>query len=305
MTSIKGLRRRVTERRRLAKDIQQARAIDIDDVRAVGLFLGPYRNLTTLTASVLFLHPHCQVLNHAGRSVFDNDRIDFLARFEPARLDTFLRYAVQASAGGQRGSIGGSITHSHAFTDEYKTREIFEASGVDLVKTDIRALVWKESLATANHIRHHGTDLDAMFEADPRPRFLLPVRHPVDAAVSNVEKGFAKRFDGLPEDASVEQVVDAILDEYLWVMEARAGHPERFHVFFEHDAGRSTLTGLADFLELEPLESWLDGAGQAFDVKSRYDHPAALLEHYRLAVEKRFTDHPDFGAQLLRFVDTP
>jgi hypothetical protein len=301
MASIRGLKRHVGAWRATAAALHQARGIDISGVRSVGLFLGPYRNLTTLTAAVLFLHPHCQVLNHAGRRIFQRHRLDFLARYDEATFDHFVRYAIHQSAGGQRGAAGGSITHSHAFTGEYKVRDIFESSGNDLVKSDIRSLVWKESLATANHIRSSRADLDAIFETETRLRFLVPVRHPIDAAISNVTKHFAGRFEGLTNEASVEQVIDAILDEYLWVQTLRVRHPERFFVFFEHSTGRDTLAALARFLELEPLDSWLDPATEAFEVKARYDHPQELVERLQAGVESRFADHPDFADGLRAF----
>ena len=60
-----------------SRDLAAARNVSIDDVRTVCLFLGPYRNLTTLTASILFLHPNCQVLNHAANRIFHDRRTDF------------------------------------------------------------------------------------------------------------------------------------------------------------------------------------------------------------------------------------
>ena len=67
------------------------------------LFLGPYRNLTTLTASTLFLHPNCQVLNHASTRIFGDQRIDFFANYSDATFDAFLRYAIHISQSGARG----------------------------------------------------------------------------------------------------------------------------------------------------------------------------------------------------------
>lgn len=62
---------------------------DVDGVlsqlQTVGLFVGPYRNLTTLTAAVLALHPRCQVLNHAGDRLL-RGRKDFIGRYSDQRL---------------------------------------------------------------------------------------------------------------------------------------------------------------------------------------------------------------------------
>ena len=59
-------------------DLRESRYLDIQDIESVCLTLGPYRNLTTLTASVLYLHPNCQVLNHAGNRIYGKRKIDFL-----------------------------------------------------------------------------------------------------------------------------------------------------------------------------------------------------------------------------------
>src|SRR5690349_16380034 len=108
-------------------ELASARSVTTDQIRSVCLFLGPYRNLTTLTASLLFLHPRCQVLNHAACRIFGDPRFDFLADYSERRFNDFMRYAIHASRGGRRGQFGGSITHSHAFDEQYLTRELFEA----------------------------------------------------------------------------------------------------------------------------------------------------------------------------------
>jgi hypothetical protein len=286
-----------------SRDINAARAIRIDDVATVCLFLGPYRNLTTLTASILFFHPNCQVLNHAASRIFGDERIDFLDDYDEEKFRTFVQYAIRASGSGGRGKIGGSIVHSHAFDEEHATKKLFEESGGELIKEKIRALVWKESLRTSNHIRQHHTDLDAIFARNQRLRFLLPVRHPIDTATSNLKSGHAPLFDGITNDAPVERVVEAILDEFAWIEQLRRKNPDRFFIFFEHAFGRPTLEALADFLGLERDEAWIQHALAAFDIKKRYAHPAPLVARYREWVETKFANAPEFRRDLLRFVD--
>lgn len=58
---------------------------DIQDVRAVCLALGPYRNLTTLTASVIALHPNCQVLNHGWSRVAGKGKLNFLTDYDASK----------------------------------------------------------------------------------------------------------------------------------------------------------------------------------------------------------------------------
>src|SRR5689334_13648080 len=72
--------------------------IDISECKSVCLALGPYRNLTTLTAATLFLHPNCQVLNHGGMRIFGNLQVDFLSNnYSEERFNRFVQYAIRIS----------------------------------------------------------------------------------------------------------------------------------------------------------------------------------------------------------------
>ncbi len=286
-----------------SRDLKAARNLPIEEVRTVCLFLGPYRNLTTLTASILFLHPNCQVLNHAANRIFHDDRTDFFDGYSDEKFDTFVRYAIHASVGGGRGMLGGSIIHSHAFDDGHVTRELFESTGGKLIKEAIHSLIWKESLRTSNRIRKTGIDLGTIFAKNARLRFLLPVRNPIDCAVSNIKTGHVKLFPGLDKESPVEKVVEAILDEIAWVRGWERKHPERFFIYFEPEFSEETLVRLTEFLKIEMNEGWKKNALAAFDIKKRYDHPEPLVSHYRRAVEERFGPDPEFAARLLRFVE--
>jgi hypothetical protein len=248
----------------------------------------------------LFLHPQCQVLNHAGAQVFCTDS-DFLEETTRLRVDSFIRHATELSAGGARGDCGGSITLSHAFDGQHRMKELFKQSRLSLVKQDIRTVFWKESHRTANLIRERGVDLSALFAADPRPRFLLPIRHPLDCAASNIKTGHVKFFKGLADPQSLPAVCDAVLDEILWAMQLAARFPERFFHFYEHEIDDDMLRKMEKFLELDHHDGWLALAREAMTSKSHYPHPPALLKHYRSAVSARFGDFPEAAAQLLAF----
>lgn len=279
-----------------------ARRIDIDTVRTVCLALGPYRNLTTLTGSLLFLHPNCQVLNHAGPRIFGDPRIDFLAEYDRERFHNFVRYAVQIAKKGRRGRYGGSITHSHAFAQKHKTGTVLRSAAGKRVKRDIRCLFWKESLRTANHIREHGTDLDEILSRNKRLRFLLPIRHPLDCAVSNLKTGHVDLFPNLDRRANLPAVVDGILDEFAWFFDLEQRWPDRFFHFFEHGFDRAMLADLADFLQLPRDGGWMDRAVEAFEIKSGYEHDRKLVEHFRTGVARRFGDRPEIAEPLVAFV---
>src|SRR5688572_6710957 len=150
-------------------------AVDISQLQTVALTLGPYRNLTTLTASILFLHPECQVLNHGGPQILASEELDFFCNYSDERFARFVRFAVLASQGGDRGGPGGSITLSHAFDGGYEVKKMFEERfGSIRVKPVIKTLMWKESLILANHLRKHGIDVSRILEVNDRLRFLVP-----------------------------------------------------------------------------------------------------------------------------------
>lgn len=268
---------------------------------SVCLMLGPYRNLSTLTAATLFLHPQCQVLNHAGDRVFGGE-YDFFSDCSSRGIDRFIRGAIEMSAGGERGDHGGSITLSHAFDPPHRMRALFERSGLPLVKHDIRSLLWKESHRTANLIRDRGVDLAGLLAADTRLRFLLPIRHPLDCAVSNIKTQHVRHFKSVVDPTDVGEVCEAVLDEIRWVMDLAERFPGRFFHFYEHSIGDRKLVDLETFLELDHDERWLALAREAMSPSSRHEHPAALVDRYRAAVQARFADYPETTAKLLAFV---
>ena len=55
---------------------------NLGDLRSVCLMLCPYRNLTTLTASMAALHEHWQVLNHV---IFADPRLNFFRGYTVPR----------------------------------------------------------------------------------------------------------------------------------------------------------------------------------------------------------------------------
>lgn len=277
--------------------------MDISQVKTLCLALGPYRNLTTLTASILFLHPNCQVLNHGSARIFDDPDIDFLKDYSKHRFDNFLRFAIFLSGQGNRGKGGGSITFSHAFDEKHKIGQIFrDRFGDVLVKVRILGLFWKESLRTSQHLRDNNVDLDELFKQNNQLRFLLPIRHPIDCAMSNQRTGHAKQL-GLGEGAPVTAILDAVLEEILWVVELKQRYPKRFFYFLENDFQSDTVDQLASFLDLPVDEAWKQAVLEAFDSDRRYQHEQNLVRSYKEMVQNKFAPYPQFSARLLAFVE--
>jgi hypothetical protein len=282
-------------------ELWRARDIDVSGIETVGVILGPYRNLTTLTAGVLALHPACQVLNHAGMRILPWRMLNIFRGCGPKKMDRFKRYAVSVSAGGQRGDYGGSITYSHAFTRQPMAGLYRRRYGDRLVKPRIRSLVWKESLRVANQMRRRGTDIDVLLEQAPGLRFILPVRSPLDTARSNMRTGKTAIFPGLGEDAGLEETVTAVLEELLWFADLTRGREDFFLHYFQHSWNRDTLHRLAAFLSLDPEEGWIRDALEVFRVSSRYEYTEPQLDHYRAEVRRLFGGHPGFRKGLLAF----
>ncbi len=290
-------------RKRQAKraDLIRSNRINVEDVRTVCLALGPYRNLSTLTAATLALHPHCQVLNHGGERIFDDKRLDFLLDYTQEKLQAFMRYAIFISARKIRGDVGGSITASHAFDDLYKMAEIYNKyHGGRLVKNSIQCLFWKESLRTSNHIKNNGIDLGKLLSQNNSLRFLLPVRSPLDCAVSNLQKRYLTRFSGLNPASTVEQVLEAVLDEFAWFIRLQQQYPDRFFHFFAHAVTNETFADLAAFLKLDALDSWIEQCFTAFEVRSSYLHPQSLKEFFEKLVNEKFPHYPEFSEKLMQ-----
>lgn len=282
-------------------DLIRSRSIDISACESVCLALGPRGNLTTLTAATLFLHPDCQVLNHAGTRIYGNKQIDFLSDYSEERFERFIQFAIRISNKGFRGDRGGSITYSHAFDSKYQTKDVYQKTGEGLVKEHIRCLFWKESQRTSNLIREKHVDLGNIFKQNDKLRFLQPIRNPMDCAISNLNTGHVTMFKGLSRSSSVIEVTRTILDEIYWLGELVETYPGRFHYYFEHEISEKMLINLAKFLQLDPDETWLANALSIMKIKPSYDHNRELSTFYRDYVINKFSRFPALSEGLLLF----
>jgi hypothetical protein len=261
----------------------------------LGVFLGPYRNLTTLSAAVLSLHPDCRVLNHALDRIVGAPGIDPFAPAGSPRHRRFVRFALAASEGGGRGNFGGSITKSHAFDRDAMREAARRAPEPSTGRPS--AVVWKESMKVTDLLRLRGQDPVALSRANPALRFVLPVRNPLDCAASNVRTGHA-RYLAVTDPNDVAATLDAVLVELRAFVRCRDEHPPGFHLFFEDDPARPLLTGLASFLGLSPDPAWLEVAVDAWRPENRHEHPPALRARYEERVGELFADHPELAARL-------
>lgn len=280
----------------------QSRETDVSEVRTVCLALGPYRNLTTLTASLCALHPNCQVLNHGGNLILRDRKLNFLADYSDERFDAFTRFAIHVAGSSRRGrQWGGSIVGSHAFRRDVMKDVYAERFGDSLKKEHVHSVFWKESMRTSNLIRREKVDLGGVFARNGRLRFLYPVRNPLDCAVSNLKVGHVKWFEGLNAGATLSQTIEAVLREFAWFLDLHDAFPGRFFYFYENEDIRPVAERLAAFLRVDPEPQWLEGVVKAYQLESTYQHAPDVLDCYTSLVSKQFAARPSTAEALLAF----
>lgn len=286
------------------REVEPAAEIAPEQLESMCILLGPYRNLTTLTCSVLSLHPQCVVLNHAGIRALRNPRLNFLADPSPDKFREFVRYAGFSSRGGMRGMYGGDIRLSHAFDREAMREAQAQLQGS--ARGAARCLVWKDSHLVTNFLRSAGVDVRALLQRNEKIRFLLPIRNPIDCAISNLRTGHVAFFGpahGMSSATPLEQVVGAVLDEIAWFLSLResSGRPENFFLYFEHSMSRDVLEQMLAFLRLPRDETYLSAATDAFKSTGERRKEARTVERYVDQVNRKFANRPEMRDALLRF----
>ncbi|HEX7272851.1 MAG TPA: hypothetical protein VF420_11940 [Casimicrobiaceae bacterium] len=285
------------------RELDPGGEVNAAQLASVCILLGPYRNLTTLTSAVLSLHPQCLVLNHAAIRTLPNAKLNFLANYSRDKFQEFVRYACYASHGGTGGQYGGDIHLSHGF--EREAMRAAEAKLQSRGRGSVKCIVWKDSHLVTNFLREARVDVAALLRRNDRVKFMLPVRNPVDCAISNLQTGHVAFFDparGLSSGSRVEDVVAGVLDEIAWFLGLRdtSGRPENFFLYFEHEAGRDVLERMLDFLGLPRDETYLAAAADAFKVSgnARATQP---IEGYAGEVNRKFERYPAIRDALLKF----
>ena len=252
--------------------------------RRLAILLGPYRNLTTLTAAILSLHPEIQVLNHGAQTLWAADcHFDFIAAPNPQTFARFMKAAWRLSASGQRGDQGGSILHSHAFDGEQIRALYHDIFGDQAVKPDALWLVWKELMRVQRRLMAAPGSFSNLCRSFPDIRFILPIRNPLDCALSNLSTGHYRHF-GFDREATLTEVLNAVLQALKWVLEQREEHPTRVFAYTQYDPQPARFSAMASFLEIEPTETWLSAAKKAFVIQRRYECPASTVAAVRKLV---------------------
>lgn len=275
--------------------------IDVSSINTLVCLAGPYRNLTTLTASIAALHPNCQVLNHAQNRILPHQEVDFFSDYTLDKWKRFLQYGLLISKGGERGRTGGSILHSHAF-DYGNVKDLYrERYGEKSIKDHVQSILWKEGLFLANHLRKHNVDPIYLIKKQKRLKFVLPIRNVLDCAVSNKKTTLACIFNDIDKGSSLKEIISAILEEHLKFFKRQQKMPDHFFHFFEHSFDKETLMAYCHFANIPFDEQWSLDVLSIFDMKSMYDHDQEIIQFYNEEVEAKFNDYPEIKTKLLAF----
>lgn len=283
------------------KLISASKHIDISTIDTLVCLAGPYRNLTTLTASIAALHPNCQVLNHAQERILPHQNVDFFSNYSLERWTQFLQYAISLSTGGERGRNGGSILYSHAF-DYGKLKQLYRNRyGNALMKERVVSVLWKEGLYLSNHLKKYNISPLQLIKKQAKLKFVLPIRNVLDCAISNKKTTLAYIFNEIDQNSSMEEIVSAILDEYVLFFNNQKENPSHFFHYFEHSFDKETLVAFCHFAKIPFDKQWADEVLSIFEMKSSYEHSDKLVQHYKEVVLEKFEGFPEIKAKLLTF----
>ncbi len=237
------------------------------DVVSIGLMLCPNRNLTTLTAAVLSLHPHIQVLNHGFERLEAAGLLRFLRSGSEDDLEAFLRGAIALSGYGRRGDYGGSILLSHGYDRPALRAAYAQRYGDAPFKSDIRCVVWKDGARLLEYLRANDISAVGLAERLPRLRFLSPLRRPVAHL-----RGLQRYYEPQPPDyvrpslpdLTTESVAKYILAAHEEFLAWRVQRPAQFFAYTEAELGAQGAAALAGFLGISADATWRQLAAEFF-----------------------------------------
>lgn len=267
-----------------------------DRITTVVLPLGPYRNLTTMTAALFALHPQAVVLNHAADRVFGS-RYDPFDDLRPERWQAFKAGALRLLQHGRKSSYGGNVLLSHAFRGRPIEAAYRARFGDVLAKPAATTLFWKDSMRFQNRFEAGRPPIEEVLAATPEPVFLFPVRNPMDCARSNLATGHVRHL--VPKDQrSFEPTLRRVLDALRWFRRHERADPTRFWSFTEAELGGDFFARFAAFARLPADPAWLADAPRAVEIARRSEHKPGRPELYARLVDEFFADDPDMRARL-------
>jgi len=155
---------------------------------------------------------------------------------------------------------------------------------------------------TTNYLRQRNVNLAELLHANAKLRFLMPIRNPMDCAVSNCKTGHRKRFLGRVQNDPFH-VLAAVVREIQWFQQLKSEYPNRFFSFFQYELEAGKFHEIAEFLQLGSDQRWSVQAARLCRIKPSYDHDEKMISHFRELVIRHFTSDSEFAAKLSLFAD--
>ena len=97
------------------------------------------------------------------------------------------------------------------------------------MKERVVSVLWKEGLYLSNHLKKHNISPLQLIKKQTKLKFILPIRNVLDCAISNKKTTLAYIFNDIDQNSSMEEIVSAILDEYVLFFKIRK---KTHHIFF-------------------------------------------------------------------------
>lgn len=284
-----------------ALPFSEAERADAERIGTVVLPLGPYRNLTTMTAALFAFHPQAVVLNHAADRVFGS-RLDPFADLGPTRWRDFKALALRLAAHGRKSSYGGNVLLSHAFRAGPLAERYAARFGATLRKPGATTLFWKDSMRFQNRFEAGRPTVEALVAAKAELRFIYPVRNPLDCARSNIATGHARHLVAKDRRRDFEAVLTRVLEALRWFRLRERATPERFWSVTEAELGPGFLERFAAFARLPAEPGWLADGPHAIEVLPKSEHKPGRRDLAARLVAGIFADDPAMRERLERFL---
>jgi hypothetical protein len=131
----------------------------------------------------------------------------------------------------------------------------------------------------------------------PDVKFVLPLRRPLDCALSNIRTKHAHTMD-LPPDASIGQAVTRVLDVFAWGLQRRDKRPERVFAFTQTEDPQQVFASLASFLGISAEPRWLADVKEGFVVRPSRPAPPKIVEMTNRAIDAKLERWPEIGRAL-------
>jgi hypothetical protein len=144
-------------------------------------------------------------------------------------------------------------------------------------------------------------DPTELTKQNPRLKFLLPIRNPLDCSLSIARIGIPYFYPDIEGD-DIQSVLGSILEEIKWFIDLFGRDPDHFFYFYQDQVDAATLQKLATFLGLSPDERWLRESLSVYQLKRSYDYEPALKNYYKSKVEELFDTSPAVRQHLIGMV---